>query len=379
MNRTSRELLKYGAILVLILVISILHYKTSVTYQHLHEIYQRVYYIPILLAAFWYGPLGGISAAALTSAIYFWHIQTDWAYLPHSTFNQYAEIVLYHGVAIIIGLLSLKEGRQRKKLETTSRDLADAYEKLQETVERLEHADQLAALGQLSAGVAHEIRNPLASIKGSMEILENEIPPDHPKREFVGIIKEEIARLDSIVGEFLKFARPPQPSFEPTSVNELIDSTTALLQKQEFSVEIVKKQDPTLPLIDLDPDQIRQVLLNIMLNGIQAMPEGGILEVGSGISSDGRSVAIEISDEGEGIDHANLKRIFDPFFTTKPHGTGLGLSISYQLVQGHGGRIFVEKHPPRGTTFRIEFSLVSDFRPTSAGPVAAMKAILPSC
>lgn len=368
MNRTSRDLAKCGSILALILAVSLAHYGTSVKYQYLHEIYQRVYYIPILLAAFWYGPLVGILTASLTCGMYVYHIRKDWAGFPVEAFNQYAEIILYHVVAVLVGLLSQKEQRQRTKLEATSQELRSANEKLQQTIEHLAQADRLAALGQLSAGVAHEIRNPLGSIKGSIEILEKEIPADHPKHEFIEIIKEETARLNSIVGEFLKFARPPQPSVEPTSVNELIDSTIALLDKQDSQVEITKKQDPTIPLIGLDPDQIRQVLLNIMLNGIQAMPEGGVLEVRSSLSGDSRTVAIEIADTGNGIDDGDLKHIFDPFFTTKPQGTGLGLSISYQLVQNHAGRISVEKRAPRGTTFRIELPIMRDFRPTVGKP-----------
>ncbi len=361
MNWNLRDLVKSGSVLVLILIISILHYGTSVTYHYLHEIYQRVYYIPILLAAFWYGPLWGILAASLTSGIYIHHIQRDWAHLPLYTINQYAEIILYHVVALIIGLLSAKERRQRRKIETTSQELARANEKLRQTVERLEQADRLAALGQLSAGVAHEIRNPLGSIKGSVEILETEIPVDHPKREFIEIIKEETARLNSIVADFLKFARPPLPSVEPTSVNELIDSTTTLVQKraQQSRVEILRKQDPSLPLVNLDRDQMRQVLLNIMLNGLEAMPSGGVLEVRSALGDDGRTVAIEISDTGAGIEDADLKHIFDPFFTTKSYGTGLGLSISYQLVQNHSGKITAERNAQQGMTFRIELPIVT--------------------
>lgn len=364
MNWAPQNVVRYGAILVLILIISVFHYETSTDYRYLHEIYQRVYYIPILLAAFWYGPLGGILAATVSSILYIYHIQRDWANFPAYTFNQYAEIFLYHAVALIIGFLSLKDRRHRDKLENTSRELSEAYRELQRTFEHLKKTDRLAALGQLSAGIAHEIRNPLGSIKGSIEILENEIPPDHPKHGFVRIIKEETARLNSIMAEFLKFARPPHPSVEPTSINELIDSTLILLQKQadQLHVEIRKKQNPVLPLVSLDHQQIRQVFLNVLLNGIQAMPDGGVLQVYSGLEEDASMVVVEISDTGKGLDEAELDHVFDPFFTTKPHGTGLGLSISYQLVQNHGGTIAVRKNQAQGLTFRIELPLVAPAR-----------------
>jgi signal transduction histidine kinase len=358
---TSWARLKIGLILTLILLVTVFHYQTSTERQYLHEIYQRVYYIPILLAAFWYGPIGGAASALLTSGLYYYHIRLHWLHLPVYSFNQYAEIILYHVVALIIGFLSLRERRHRAALERTSEELSRAYRKVQDSFEQLKRADRLAALGQLSAGVAHEIRNPLGSIKGSIEILESDFPEDHPKREFVDIIKEETARLNSIVAEFLKFAKPPRPSAEPTSVTELVDSTLILLQKQAENsrTRIQKTLSPRLPTLEVDRDQIRQVLLNVMLNGIEAMPEGGVLQVTGDMDAGGDGVTLEVSDTGQGLEENLLDHVFDPFFTTKPQGTGLGLSISYQLIQNHGGRITARKNPDRGLTFRIELPLTS--------------------
>ncbi|MFB3903960.1 MAG: sensor histidine kinase [Acidobacteriota bacterium] len=361
MNRSLKDWLKYGSILVLIVVISMFHYRTSVApeYRYLHEIYQRVYYIPILLAAFWYGPLGGALAALLTSALYVYHIRVHWAHFPSYAFNQYAEIILYHVIAVTIGFLSLRERRQREKLESATEELRLAYEQIQQTFEQLKQADRLAALGQLSAGVAHEIRNPLGSIKGSIEILENEFPQDHPKREFVDIIKEETVRLNNIVAEFLKFARPAKPAMESVNLPDLIDSTLTLLRQEAEGSRITLEvqHDRSLPSVHLDPDQIRQVLLNIVLNGIQAMPAGGKLEVSSSYQVKENSVLIEVSDSGNGEPPADLDHLFDPFYTTKPHGTGLGLSISYQLVYNHRGSIAVRRNDEGGLTFGITLPL----------------------
>ena len=357
MKRSLRDWLKYASILVLIVVISVFHYRTSVDVDHryLHEIYQRVYYIPILLAAFWYGPLGGAIAALLTSALYVYHIRVHWAHLPNYAFNQYAEIILYHVIAVTIGFLSLRERRQRERLESATEELRGAYEQIQRTFEQLKQSDRLAALGQLSAGVAHEIRNPLGSIKGSIEILESEFPPDHPKREFVDIIKEETVRLNNIVAEFLTFARPAKPSMESVCLGDLIDSTLTLLRKEAEGahVSLDVKHDTSVPPVHLDPDQIRQVLVNIVLNGIQAMPEGGKLEVRSSYQVQDNSVLIEVADTGNGAPHSDLDHLFDPFYTTKPHGTGLGLSISYQLVHNHQGSIAVRRNDGGGLTFGI--------------------------
>jgi len=356
MKWQPREFLKYFSILALIFIVSIFHYKTGTEHRYLHEIYQRAYYIPILLAAYWYGPLRGVFAAILTSILYAWHIHADWTQFPDYSFNQYAEIVLYNALALIIGFLAKKDRRHRLMLEKTSQELSDAYQKLQSTFEQLKKADRLAALGQLSAGIAHEIRNPLGSIKGSFEILESEIRPGSEKYEFVKIIKEEIARINSIVESFLQFSRPPKPKLQPTSINDLVETTLTLFKKraQECKIEIRKQLDPDLPMINFDRDQIRQVLLNIVLNSSDSMPDGGVLEIRTGIGNHNRRISVDISDSGAGISDEDLDRIFDPFFTTKAHGTGLGLSISYQLIQNHGGTITAYKNKDGGLTFHVE-------------------------
>jgi two-component system sensor histidine kinase HydH len=376
-KRYLKDWLRYGSILGLIVVISIFHYRTSVEYRYLHEIYQRVYYIPILLAAFWYGPLGGVLAALLTSALYVYHIRVHWAHFPTYAFNQYAEIILYHVIAITIGFLSLRERRQRERLESTTAELRRAYERIQQTFEQLKQADRLAALGQLSAGVAHEIRNPLGSIKGSIEILETEFPPDHPKREFVDIIKEETVRLNNIVAEFLKFTRPAKPSMESVCLADLIESTLTLLRKEAESVHVRLdvQHGPSIPSVHLDPDQIRQVLLNIVLNAIQAMPEGGKLEVKSSYQAQDDTVMIQVADSGNGQVPSDLDHLFDPFYTTKPHGTGLGLSISYQLVRNHRGSITVRQNDEGGLTFAVTLPVQND--PAQAGSRHAAEAFSP--
>ncbi len=359
MMRQRGNWLGPASILAGVLVISAFHYTTSTDHRYLHEIYQRVYYVPILLAAFWYGPVGGVSTALLTSGLYLYHIQRDWHHFPMYTFNQYAEIILYHAIGLLVGILSSRERRQRRDLERTSRRLSEAYESLQKTFEHLRQTDRLASMGQLSAGIAHEIRNPLGTIKGSIEILSGDFPSDHPKREFLRIVHQEIARLNAIVEDFLRFGRPPQPSIQPTSVAELLDSTLTLLQKpaRDAQVRIRIVDDPQVPPVPMDPDQIRQVMLNVMLNSLEAMPDGGLLEVRVRRAQENGRVAIEVSDSGVGPAGVDLERIFDPFYTTKAGGTGLGLSICFQLVKNHGGNISVRANPDRGLTFRIELPL----------------------
>ncbi len=355
-RRSGGDAWKASLIVVLILVISAFHFLTSTEHRYLHEIYQRTYYIPILLAAFWYGPVIGVAAAFGVSAIYWIHIRMDWLQAPVYSFNQYAEIILYHAVALTIGILAFRERIQRRRLEETSTELAEAYQRLQTTFEQLRRADRLAALGELSAGIAHEIRNPLGSIKGSIEILESEISEGHPKHEFIEIIKEETSRLNGLVQEFLEFARPPRPSIAAASLNDLIGGTISLVAKEaeQSGIQISEELDQTMPPLSLDSDQIRQVLLNVLLNAIQAMDRGGQLSIRSHYEGRNSRAVVEVSDTGPGVAPDQLEHIFDPFFSTKSNGTGLGLSISHQLVENHGGRIIAVSNPDRGLTLRIE-------------------------
>lgn len=354
-HHTGRDKAKLALIGMLVTAVSTLHFTTSTDYQYLHEIYQRVYYLPILLAAFWYGPAAGVLTAFVVSIIYVFHIRWDWHHTPVYTFNQYAEICLYHLVALVIGVLSAKQRRQQLQLAAASEELSSAYRRLQDTFEQLRRADRLAALGELSAGIAHEIRNPLASVKGSVAILETEIPAGHPKHEFIQIIREEADRLNRIVSEFLKFARPPRPRVEEVSLNQLLESTLLLLQQERdrARVSLTTALAPDLPVLRLDPDQIRQVLLNILINGIQAMPDGGPLHVSTRWDGDRRTAVVIVEDGGPGVPGNDLEHIFDPFYSTKAEGSGLGLSISHQLVELHGGEITAENREGGGLRMRI--------------------------
>jgi two-component system, NtrC family, sensor histidine kinase HydH len=170
-------LVRYGALVLIVIGVSLLHYGTATEQRYLHEIYQRLYYIPILLAAYWYGPVPGILLATVAGSMYAYHIHHDWAHFPEYSFNQYAEILLYLTIALVIGTIASKDRGHRRALERTSLELAVAHDELRRSFEHLRRADRLASLGQLSAGLAHEIRNPLGSIRGAAELLEDRARP----------------------------------------------------------------------------------------------------------------------------------------------------------------------------------------------------------
>ena len=338
-----------------IFLISAFHFLTPVDSLVLHQIYQRLYYIPIILAALWYGWRGGLGAALLASLSYVPHIALHWQHQNYDyALNQYAEIALFFVIGAVTGWLGDQKRRERERAERINNELQTAYAELRETVGQLLQAERLSSLAEIASGVVHEVRNPLGAIKGAVEILEDELSPDSPRREFAQIAKTEVERIDKLVQEFFHFARAKEPNRQPTDVNELIHSVKILIENQATNqnVEISEDLAEQLPLISVDAEQIKQVLLNLAINALQAMPDGGKLVFRSEREND--SLRIEVEDTGGGIDEATKAKIFDPFFSTKDKGLGLGLSVAYKIINQHSGRIEI-LDSGEGTKFVLIF------------------------
>jgi signal transduction histidine kinase len=352
---SKQKYLKIGVVAILVLIITVLHFKTSTEHQYLHQVYQRSYYIPIVLAGYWFEILGGLATACGLAVLFVAHIWHDWSHHPDYTFQQYAEIPMYLVIAVLVGYLSRLQRRSRESLEKARSQLAEAYRKLNDAFDQLRHADRLALLGQMSAGIAHEIRNPLASIQGAVDILGRGMPPEDPKSEFAQIARKEVARLERLTSEILQFSKPAPPQKLKADPREIIDDACRLIadQAQRQGIEIIRHFDGANTTILVDPEQIKQVLINILVNAIQAQKVGGRITI-SGESTAGEWIT-SIEDAGPGISSEQLDRIFDPFFTTKREGTGLGLSISYQLVTNNGGRIRATSKPGSGARFEVSF------------------------
>ncbi len=339
-----------------ILFVTALHLATPLDRLTLHEVYQRLYYIPILAAAVLFGLRGGLGAALFASLAYIPHIAVHWQHHnPTYANNQYAELVIFSLVGVVTGLLGDSNRRARARSERTAVELQQAYTELRQTFEQLLQADRLTSLGELSAAVVHEVRNPLASIKGAVEIMEDALAPDDARREFAEIAKLEVERLDRLVGEFLNFARPPRPATAPADINEIVQAVAALTEQRASAqkVRIELELAPHLPPVVIDSEQIKQVLLNLKINALQAMPRGGRIVLRT-VESSPSTIAVEVEDEGGGVDASIAARIFDPFFTTKEKGVGLGLSIAYKIVAQHHGALTV-KNGERGAIFRLTF------------------------
>ncbi|MFQ5911754.1 MAG: ATP-binding protein [Nitrospinota bacterium] len=230
------------------------------------------------------------------------------------------------------------------------RDLREV-QRLQAEVTRHE---RLASVGRLAAGVAHEIRNPLSSIRGFAQYFQSKFRPDSDERGYAKTIVEEVDRLNRVVTELLDFARPLEPRFQQTDLEEVVGHALELVASQAQGRGVrIDLQNPQAPILHtIDPDQMVHALLNIFLNSLQAMTQGGTLSVRVGRSEED-GATISICDTGPGIPEEDLPRLFDPFFTTKPSGTGLGLAVVHRVIEAHDGDVQVESRPGEGTTVRV--------------------------
>ncbi len=227
----------------------------------------------------------------------------------------------------------------------------------------LQRSERMAALGKMAAGVAHELRNPLSSIKGLALLLRGHFTAGSREAGTADLLVGEVERLNRSIGELLEYARPAQLQRQEVVVNALVEETLALIAADArlSGVVVTFLPAPDLPGIDLDPDRIKQVLLNLLLNALQAMPSGGALRVAT-VSVDG-TLEIRIEDSGVGIPAENLGRVFDPYYTTKNDGTGLGLALSVKIVEEHGGTITIGSRPGESTAVCISLPLCG--RPSS--------------
>jgi signal transduction histidine kinase len=231
-----------------------------------------------------------------------------------------------------------------------SRNLAN-LSRMQST---LAYSRKLVALGRLTAGIAHEVKNPLNATLIHLELLKMQLA-DHPTAlEHVAVIGTQMRRLDEVVQGFLKFTRPEDLQLQPVALEPLIAEMMPIVSAEagKFHVEVRTEIAPDLPPVNADPGLLQQALLNLAINACQAMPEGGRLRLAAEVAPR-HQIAITVEDTGLGIPPDDLARIFDLYFTTKEHGSGIGLSLVYRTIQLHDGEIEVQSTPGRGTTFRV--------------------------
>lgn len=360
MNGSKSDRVKIATILFLVFALAFFHFMTGIEQSPYYGFYCRLYYLPIVLAGLWFCLRGGIIVSILVTILFAPHLFFQWGGANSIPFEHYLEMFFFVFTGILTGFLSSRINFQSMRAEKTMQQLHDSFNKLKEQAntiveieDQLRQADRLTALGELSAGMAHEIRNPLGSIRGTAEILRDALPEDNKYTEFSQILIKEVDRLNRVVEDFLNFAQPTtnsQDDFKPT---EVLQEVLQLCHQQTVKGNMrVHWAENKLPAAVGDAAQFKQVFLNLILNAFQAMKEGGELWIETQMNEQ-QQINIVFRDSGPGIPTADLDRIFNPFFTTKDNGTGLGLAITYRIVQNHCGKISVRNSPAGGAEFTL--------------------------
>lgn len=253
--------------------------------------------------------------------------------------------------------IAIENSNLYKNLEEKIHELSTAYNEIRENRDKLIRYERLSAMGKVAAKITHEIRNPLVSIGGFARRILKKDPGEEINRNYIKIIVEEIERLESILSDFLNFAKPAALACETAALNSMIESTIKVLSSEieKGDIHVETQFDAAIPPLLIDENQIRRVVINLVRNALEAMPEGGTLSIAT--LRDRQWVRIEIADTGVGISDEDRDRIFDAFFTSKTTGSGLGLTISAQIINAHDGTIEVSRRKPKGTIFTIRLPI----------------------
>jgi two-component system, NtrC family, sensor histidine kinase HydH len=320
----------------------------------LHNVLHHLNILPFMLGGMFFGWRGALKTVLLATVLQAPSIYRHWFQEPLDAQDQVVELTTFGSAAVIAGLLADRERTQRKRVEATKVELEHVYLELQQNIDHLKKTERLTAAGQLSASLAHEIRNPLASISGAAGILARGQASAQAKAECLEILTKESQRLNKLLTNFLDFARPRLPRLQQAEPLELVRSVTALAQhtasRQGVSIQVQAEGTPLE--IECDPEQIKQVLLNLILNAIQATEGEGAVIVRALFLQD--RLCVDVYDQGPGIAPEDQERIFDPFFTTKENGTGLGLAIALNIATQHGGTVTCRSNVACGCIFRME-------------------------
>ena len=372
----TKQKIQLSIIFILVICISLLHYNTPTKIWQFHLVYMQAYFIPIILAAFQFGVKGGLGIAILVSAIYFPHIMLQWGGLIENNLMRFLQIGLFNIVGYLTGLKSQGERKEKERYQAAANDLTQSIEKLKEQSERISEmedqvraADRLAIIGELTASLAHEVRNPLGSIRGAVEIIRDKVPDEIKNFEFFDILVQDTERLNQVVENYLNFSKKQTNRLSEYSLNETINNIVLMIGAQARKNRVQLKTDIDTGNYSLqgDPNHLWQILINVLLNAIQAMPEGGeiLIDVksldimnierifGNRANGDTTIVCLSITDTGKGISEEDLQDVFTAFYTTKNDGSGLGLAIVKRIAEENGWKIEVKSKQGVGTEFAI--------------------------
>ena len=330
--------------------------------------YYPIYYLPVVTAALYFGPIATLVWTTLTSLAYCTFLipaLQEYELTPEGATDLATRILFFYLAAVLINRFASENRRQVHKYQELSEQLEETNRQLRRAEADARRSERLAALGQLSAGLAHEIRNPLGVIKGSAEMLNQKVEASNPlARELAGYIGTEVNRLNSLVTRFLDFARPSHLELRGTQLSELVDRVLESVHNQlpESHVEVERRYAPGTPDVQVDPQLCEQIFINLVTNAYQAMEQRGRLTISiAPESQNGRDgVGIVVEDSGPGVPVESREQIFNPFFTSKKDGVGLGLSIVAKIVDDHRGSIRLESPSGQGARFHVFLPVSQD-------------------
>lgn len=319
-----------------------------------------VLFLPVISAATNFNLWGTAAATFTACALYLSFmalLESRNQFIPE---DQVGELILRVLFLPVVGYLTNQladaNRTEARKLQATAAELAQANASLTKAEADVRRSDRLAALGQLTAGLAHELRNPLATMRSSAELLIRQVADENEiAREMASNITEEVDRTGSLITRFLDFARPRSLQLEGTDVHTMLDRAIHRFTKAGATVSVFKNYSPDIPPVRMDAAMMEQVILNLLTNAAQASPAGASVTVKTVRNKN--AVEIAVIDRGSGIAPKNLESIFNPFFTTKPEGVGLGLAVVSKIVEEHDGQISVDSTPGEGSVFVIHLPL----------------------
>ena len=329
---------KILVVTVLVAAITLLHYRTPLSLSFSHELFARLYYLPIFLGGFWFGLRGGIGVPVVVTLLYFPHLWMGWGESGFVFWNKVLEVILFNLFGPIVGILTQMELRQRA---------------------RNQELQTLASMGEAAAFVAHEIKNIVIPVRGFLRLLRQTSPMDGKAESYIEIAQSESARLENLAKNMLTFGRRAPIQREPIAVEALLSDACHTLSEEfkEKGVELICNCHEGIGEAYLDSEMIRQAIINLLQNALHASPEkGGKVRLKA---ERGRKLLrVVIKDEGDGIPEHCIEKIFLPFFTTKPKGTGLGLAIARKVAREHGGDISIRSTRGKGTKVSLELPLL---------------------
>lgn len=332
MNKEFRRKIKIGLIVILVVLVSLLHYLTGENQHYYHIFFIELYFLPVVLAAFWFGLRGALSTSLAITACFAPFIWGHWQNFSPYDFGRILSVVLFNSSAVFIGALRDREKSANK---------------------RLMQAESLAAIGKSLAAVAHDMKTPLVAIGGFTRQVLKKIEKNDPAHDKLTLVLKETVRMESMIKNMLDFSRPLEVQLFHGGLNEIVEDSIAIVdetaRKKAVTVECILSRD--LPPVAFDAFRMKQVIVNLAMNAVEASPEGEKVIIRT--SNATHELIIDVVDCGSGISLDHGTEVFDPFFTTKKEGTGLGLPIVQKIMEAHGGSLEVLDNSPIGTIFRV--------------------------